>query len=339
MVGKIVGFGNPLLDISTPVDDAIFDKYSLKKNDAILAEEAHKPLYAELETVYEKTVKYLAGGACQNTMRVAKWVGKDNVEVDFFGCVGKDANAKVLADALKSDSVTAHYRVEEEQKTGVCATLLSGVERSLVTDLSAANHYKLDHTEVAENKAVIDAADFYYITGYFLTVSTETIVKIGQTAKAANKPFLFNLSAPFLPQFFKDQLASVLPYVDVLFGNETEALAYAEANKLETTDLKEIALKLAAVDGKTARTVVITQGSKETIVAKEGKVTVHDIIPLAASEIVDSNGAGDAFVGGFLSQFAQAKAFETCIAAGNFAASHILKNDGTAFDKSLAFEQ
>ena len=61
-----------------------------------------------------------------------------------------------------------------------------------------------------------------------------------------------NLSAPFLCQFFKDQvgknwkkkiflfyfllmliskMASVLPFTDIVFGNETEAAAYAEVKK------------------------------------------------------------------------------------------------------------
>jgi sugar/nucleoside kinase (ribokinase family) len=34
---------------------------------------------------------------------------------------------------------------------------------------------------------------------------------------------MVNLAAPFICQFFKDNLLEVLPYVDLLFGNETEA--------------------------------------------------------------------------------------------------------------------
>jgi adenosine kinase len=33
-----------------------------------------------------------------------------------------------------------------------------------------------------------------------------------------------NLSAPFLCQFFKDPMLQTLPYVDVLFGNETVSI-------------------------------------------------------------------------------------------------------------------
>jgi len=41
-----------------------------------------------------------------------------------------------------------------------------------------------------------------------------------------------NLSAPFLPQLFKEQLDSVAPYWDYLIGNESEALAYSESHGL-----------------------------------------------------------------------------------------------------------
>lgn len=36
---------------------------------------------------------------------------------------------------------------------------------------------------------------------------------------------MMNVSAPFLIDFFWDKMASVLPYVDVLFANEHEAAA------------------------------------------------------------------------------------------------------------------
>lgn len=38
-----------------------------------------------------------------------------------------------------------------------------------------------------------------------------------------------NLSAPFIVQFFKDNVNKILPYVDYLFGNESEAEAFAKA--------------------------------------------------------------------------------------------------------------
>lgn len=48
-----LGMGNPLLDISADVPDELLKKYDLKLNNAILAEEAHMPLYKELIDSYE----------------------------------------------------------------------------------------------------------------------------------------------------------------------------------------------------------------------------------------------------------------------------------------------
>jgi adenosine kinase len=66
----VVGLGNPLLDISANVDADFLSKYGMKPNNAILAEEKHKPLYDEMVQKYN--VEYIPGGATQNALRVAQ---------------------------------------------------------------------------------------------------------------------------------------------------------------------------------------------------------------------------------------------------------------------------
>jgi adenosine kinase len=61
-----------------------------------------------------------------------------------------------------------------------------------------------------------------------LTVSPDTQVALGEHAKETNKYFMFNLSAPFLIDFFWDPMARVLPYTDVVFANETEAQTFGK---------------------------------------------------------------------------------------------------------------
>ena len=102
--------------------------------------------------------------------------------------------------------------------------------------------------------------------------------------------FILNLSAPFIPEFFKEPLDQLLPYVDILLGNESEAAAYAKSHDLGTQDVKEIAKAIALLpkkNEKRGRTVVFTQGTDPTIavLAKEGGKTevsekvVHAIEP------------------------------------------------------------
>lgn len=55
----------------------------------------------------------------------------------------------------------------------------------------------------------------------------------------------FNLSTPSIYTYFIEHVYSLLRYVDVLFGNSEEAIAYANTRGLGTTDPREIALLIA----------------------------------------------------------------------------------------------
>lgn len=56
---------------ATMVAAVLFD-LQLKLNDQILAEEKHVPMYRELAAMSE--VEYIAGGATQNSIRIAQWM-------------------------------------------------------------------------------------------------------------------------------------------------------------------------------------------------------------------------------------------------------------------------
>lgn len=334
-----MGMGNPLLDISANVGQDVLDKYEVKLDSAILAEDKHQPLYQELIKNYD--VQYIAGGATQNSMRVAQWMMKDQKgQTAFMGCVGDDAYGQQLEECASADGVLVHYQKDTATPTGTCAALILGGERALVANLAAANNFKPTHLETEKAKEIVDAAEFYYCAGFFLTVSVESLVQVAEQAAAKNKVFCLNLSAPFIVDFFDKQLATALEYADFLFGNESEAAAFAKKNNLGE-DLKEVALKVAAMPKKNSarpRTVIFTQGSKSTLVACDGKVTEYMVEPLAADKLVDTNGAGDAFVGGFLSQLVQGKDMEACVKAGHWAARHIIQVSGTTLAAACDYQ-
>ncbi|XP_070812545.1 adenosine kinase-like [Pituophis catenifer annectens] len=177
--------------------------------------------------------------------------------------------------------------------------------------------------------------------GFFLTVSPESIIKVATQASANNKIFSLNLSAPFISQFYKDQLMEVMPYVDILFGNETEAATFAREQGFETEDIEEIARKTQALkkaNPKRQRVVVFTQGKDNTVMATENEVRVFPVLISDQSEIIDTNGAGDAFVGGFLSQLVYERPLTECIRAGHYAASVIIKRSGCTFPEKPDFK-
>jgi len=295
------------------------------------AEEAHGKLYDEMVEKFE--VEYIAGGATQNSIRVAQWMSQKPGATAYMGCVGDDKFAAQMTASCKADGVTTNYMVDASTPTGTCAVIVKDGERSLCAALNAANNYKAEHLNAPENFAFVEAAKFYYMAGFFITVSPESIMRVAKHACENKKTFMMNLSAPFIMQVppFLSALLEALPYVDILFGNESEAVTFAESQNWETKDVKEIALKIAAMpvaEGKPSRTVVITQGCDPTIVARDGAANEYGVIPLAKEDLVDTNGAGDAFVGGFLSQLMEGADTATCCSAGNYAANKIIQESG-----------
>jgi len=243
---------------------------------------------------------------------------------------------EILRAAATADGVRPEYLEDDKVATGLCAVLITGRHRSMVTNLLAANEYKEDHLTRPEIWALVEKAKAYYIGGFFLTVSPPSIMRIAKHAAENNKIFVMNFSAPFIMQFFKDPLFATAPYWDVIFGNEDEAAAFGNAQGWEDQDLREIALKISAlpkVNTKRSRVVIITHGSEPTIVATEGKVTEYPVKKIDSSLIVDTNGAGDAFVGGFLSQFVLGKSVEESLKGAQFAAHVIIQHTGCSFPK------
>ncbi|XP_032868541.1 adenosine kinase isoform X1 [Amblyraja radiata] len=341
----LFGMGNPLLDICAVVDKDFLDKYGLKTNDQILADEKHKELFEELVKKFK--VEYHAGGSTQNSVKVAQWMIQQPHKIaTFFGCIGRDAFGDILKKKAEEAHVDAYYYEQTEQPTGTCAACITGDNRSanpfkklglrsLVANLAAANCYKKEkHLDNKENWQLVEKAKVYYIAGFFITVSADSILKVASHASESNKILGLNLSAPFISQFFKEDLMKIIPYVDILFGNETEAATFAREQGFETEDIKEIAKKAQALpkaNKKRQRIIVFTQGKDDTIAATAENVAAYPVLDIKQDDIVDTNGAGDAFVGGFLSQLLYDQPLEECIRAGHYAANVIIQRSGCTF--------
>ncbi|EQL03572.1 adenosine kinase [Ophiocordyceps sinensis CO18] len=321
---------NPLLDIQAVGHQALLDKYGLKANDAILAEDKHIPLYEDLLNNYD--AKLIAGGAAQNSARGAQYMLPPN-SVVYLGGAGDDKYSAILYDAVKAAGLRVEYRVDAKEKTGRCGVVITGHNRSLCTDLGAANHYDVDHLKKPEIWALVENASVYYIGGFHFTVCPPAIMELAKQAAERNKLFVLSLSAPFIPQFFKEVVDASAPYWDYIIGNETEMAAYAESHNLPSKDLKDIAKHLANLpkeNTKRKRIAVVTHGTEPTLVAIQGEDSVKEF-PVHAIEpemINDTNGAGDAFAGGLLAGIMQGKSLESCIDMGQWLARLSLQELG-----------
>jgi len=151
-----------------------------------------------------------------------------------------------------------------------------------------------------------------YSTGFFITSKFDVLQKVMQQANDEDKPMLFNLAADFLLMFFKDQTMFCIEHADYIFCNEVEASAYAKAVGIDGDNERVEAAKHMAkskkANQKRPRVVIVTQGCDPVIIAEhnpeqpdaEVKVSHVEVPKIDSELIIDTNGAGDAFVGGFL---------------------------------------
>merc|ERR1711976_871341 len=187
----------------------------------------------------------------------------------------------------------------------------------------------------AANLKLVQQAKIIYSAGFFITVSTESMKLAQAEAAKSGATYCLNLSAPFLMQVppFKAFILESLPMVDYLFCNETEAATFAETEGWGTSDVKFIATRLSLVPSAKGvkRTVVITQGCDPTVVAINGHVKEYPVIALPKEKLVDTNGAGDSYVGGFLAALSKGLPIADCCKAGAYAASVIVQHSGCTF--------
>ncbi|EAU92415.1 adenosine kinase [Coprinopsis cinerea okayama7 len=327
--------GNPLLDMQVRNGEALLEKYELKANDAILAEAKHASIYDDVKQ--NPDITYVAGGAAQNAARGAAYVLPPG-SVVYTGCVGDDDLAEQLKIANKREGLDEVYQVKAGEKTGACAVVITGHHRSLVTDLRAAEKFDQSHLSSPAVAPLIDAAKFFYVEGYFLTHGTASALELSSKAANAGKTFILNLSAPFIPQFFGAQLQQILPHTDILIGNEAEAETWGSANGLSNPkDLAAVAKTIAALPKTNAsrpRIVVFTQGAESTVVVTSDKPDEpkwYPVTKLSDEEIVDTNGAGDAFAGGFIGALVAGKTLDEAVEAGHKMGSMCVQQVGPQY--------
>ncbi|XP_054166558.1 adenosine kinase-like [Oppia nitens] len=338
--GVLLGLGHPLLDIIADVDNKFLEKYQLKPDDSIRANELHRQLYEELTSKYR--CQYIAGGSVQNSLRTVQWMLNKPKCMTFMGAIGDDHFGRVLSAKISEQGVNFISLLDKTTGTGTSACLISdaGKCRSLIAYLGASQNIRIDH--LLNNYQYIEMAKVFYTSGYHLAIDPESVTHLAKHANNhTGKLFCLNLSAPYVSQMVPKSLLDVFPYVDILFGNEAEAQAFAHLNGWQTTNVSEIAKLTANMPSNRSdgRTVIYTQGNRCVLVAKTDCTHVIEFpVPvLDESKIIDTIGAGDAFVGGFFTQLVQNKQIDVCVKSGIYAAQQVIQQIGCQFPRDMRF--
>ena len=337
---SIIAIGNPIVDILAEVDRGSILRYNLIWGGTFFANESNIGFYDELES--KPQVSYIPGGSIQNTLRVTSWClnmeekNRGLYKITMLGAIGQDGYKDKILNALKSAGVKPLLQQIPNTTTSRCGVGICLKERCLLPHIKASNCLTDDF--VSEHQNEIYDHDALLIEGYFLQEKYDLCKNLCQTFKRLRKMVILTLSAVFMVQYHREKILEISQNADIIVGNKEEFEAFAEMSKESP---KNIFTKVFEKLSPKERLFIVTDGGNGVYISKyDYKKRQIDFIlqsfphNLKNEEICDLNGAGDAFLGGFLSQYMKGATLQDCCKAGNDAAFIIIKNVGCTFPKN-----
>ncbi|XP_018331205.1 adenosine kinase-like [Agrilus planipennis] len=268
------------------------------------------------------------------------WILKAPNVITIFGAVGNDENKRLLENALSAEQINFIFKCNNGYQTARCAVLITDHNRSLCTDLGASK--LLDINDLYEEKVwiAVNSANVFYMSGFFFQVSPRIINALAQHAFKSDKTFIVNVGAAFLTEKYTEEFKELLKLTDIVICNEEEIIALNKSllNETKPTVINSIiAIQKLAFDKKDERIIIVTRGSKSVLVCNT-KGKVDEVLVPKVHGIRDTNAAGDALAGGFITQFVKGKSMKECVNCGIWAARQIVQNVGCTFNKNMQFD-
>jgi len=254
--------------------------------------------------------------------------GRAGARTLFVGAVGRDVFGREAKAFYRTEGIAARFAEKLRQATGTAAILVNESGQNEIVVALAANAFlaKADVPAAALQKAEVVVVQ--------LESNLATATYVLRTAQRAGVTTVLNL-APMRADFDPAMLADV----DVLIPNETEFAALV--NLLPVTgrrdfaeaDLEALASapeELHALCRKLGpATVIVTLGKRGCFVSRvdgHASIAAHSGI-----KVVDTTGAGDAFVGGFAAGWVKTRGDVVAAARfGNAVAALSVTKAGTA---------
>lgn len=265
---------------------------------------------------------------------------KDDI-IGFVGSVGDDDFGEVYKKLLIKEDIIPIFESIPNENTGRCLVLCKDLDRAHITDLGAS--IKISDDFVQNNWNAIKDCSLIFTELYILRDKKNICRDLAEVGLQDNKIYGFNLPAPFFISAHFNDIYDFVQSADIVFTNIDEAGFFVEKIK-ETQDLgstnsiEEVIKVLAMLPKKNpskSRIVVITCGPNPAWVCEYHPQKPNDIyvesfevMDVPQCNIIDTNGAGDSFAGGFLSQLIKGKSIKESMKAGLWAAHIIIQQRG-----------
>lgn len=238
--------------------------------------------------------KYYPGGNCVNVAVNAKRNGAENVA--YIGIFATDDKAKHIKYALEMESVTFNLSRTAEGISGQPGVSLTEEgDRVFVGGPKNTVQHNLKLQLIKEDLEYISNFDVCHVSCY--SSMEEELEKLSKTIDVS-----YDFSDKLQIEYVK-KIASHIKY------------AFFSAAELSNEELEVFINQIKEFDFEVA---AFTRGSSPALFLKDGKVFSQNLKPIT---VVDTMGAGDSLIAGFLVNYLQGENMETAIEKGTESAA------------------
>lgn len=314
----VVGLGNAIVDVISPVEDGFLDEWDIRKNGMTLIEEDRAETLTQAARGQEKS-----GGSGANTIAgVASFGGR----TAYIGKVADDRLGGVFRRETHADGV----EFNTSPLIGGPATARSIIfvtpdgARSMNTFLGASVMFSPSDVD---EEAVRDGA-ILYLEGYLFDRedAKAAFVHASEIAQAAGRKVALTLSDNFCVDRHRESFLHLIKgHVDFVFANEAELLSLYEMEDFDAA--------LAALQADTG-VAAVTRSEKGSVIIGDGDPIALPAEPV--ERVVDTTGAGDQYAAGVLYGLARDLPLALCGRLGHIAAAEVISHYGPRPEVSYA---
>ncbi|MBI1327696.1 MAG: hypothetical protein GC136_08655 [Alphaproteobacteria bacterium] len=314
------GIGNIAVDLIAQVDDAFLERYNFAKGQCTYIS---PPLMEEIKAALAGKFGSISGGAAANA---ACCVGLLGGRAAILGRYADDSTGSLFKETMKRYGVslaTAPRTGDGEFTAQIFCLTTPDTERTFAACYGSAA--LLDETDIPENTVM--GSDILYLDGYSLVAprARAAFEYALSLARKRGKFVAFNPNDRSIINAYNEDVRHFLRVSDILFLAAPDAVALYDAH-----DLDDAKNRLAA----TGKRAVVTDGSAGSWIF-DGTIWHFIEIVQPDGPVVDTNGAGDNYAGGFLYGLATGMDIQIAGRLGAACASYVITRSGAVADKGL----
>ena len=294
----LIGVGAPIMDLVASVPESFLAHAGGEKGGMVMVDANE---IARLVALLPSQPTITPGGSAANTTFNVNRLG---LRTAFIGKLGHDDLARAYRTRFADAGVDTSRFKQGDLPNGRCLILTTpDAQRTLRTCLGAVLTLTPDEispTDFAGTRHV-------HIEG-FVVFNQDLAAKILASTRAAGCTVSLSFASFEVVAASRDWLLGQLKQgLDLVFANEDEARTlFPDLAAKTPDDYAAHARRLASFGG----TAAITLGKDGAWLAHGNEL--HRVAPIAVSDAVDTNGAGDAWAAGFLSAWLRGQPLPLC---------------------------